>query len=496
MVAQEARQLSLGQSTNSPLEYIRRDPEQTLLYQTIRENWQTFHAQAESSGKGLPFYVIREFESFLQCGVLASGFVRLKCEHCRHEKLVAFSCKKRGFCPSCGGRRMAETGVFLSEMVFPRVPIRQWVLSVPIPLRYWMAANPRLMGAVLGVVSRAISGFYRARAATRGSSGGETGAVTLIQRFGGSVNVNVHFHQLWVEGVFVEDGPDDPPRYRWVPKPTDEDVAGLLSVIRARVVRLLVKRGYIEADERSTGEATEGLESNEPLLAAMMAASTQGCITIGDRAGQRVRRVGSWGLPSEKPELTGPLCVSLGGFSLHANAFIETGKPAKLEKLCRYVSRPPVAEHRLYRIENGDIGYMLKSQWNDGTFAVQFSPLEFIEKLVALIPPPRIHMTRYHGVLAPHHSWRDEIVPTTSGELAKNKDAKTPNRRRMSWAELLKRVFKIDLTTCPDCGGTVRFIAAVMKREVVVKILNHLKLPTAVPGWVPARAPPAQAFDF
>lgn len=105
-------------------------------------------------------------------------------------------------------------------------------------------------------------------------------------------------------------------------------------------------------------------------------------------------------------------------------------------------------------------------------------------------------MSRYHGVLAPHHSWRRQIVPGHAEGAAVTGDAKPAGRRRMTWAELLKRVFQIDLTTCPDCGGAVRFIAAVMKREVVVKILDHLKLPTAIPQWVPARGPPMPAFDF
>jgi hypothetical protein len=386
---------------------------------------------------------------------------------------------------------MAETGAFLADQIFPRVPVRQWVTSVPVPLRYWMAANPELMGAVLRIVTRVIAGFYRGRAAVRGATCGETGAVTLIQRFGGSINVNVHFHQLWIEGVFVESGTDERPTYRWVPKPTDDDVADILSKIRNRVVRLLVKRGYLESDETSVGESIHDFESDEPLLASVTAASTQGLIAVGDRAGLRVRRVGSFGETGEKPEFTGALCASIGGFSLHANTFIKQGKPHKLEKLCRYVSRPPVSEQRLYRADNGDVGYMLKTPWHDGTFAVRFTPTEFIEKLVALIPSPRIHMSRYHGVLASHHSWRSRIVP----EPADKEKSHLPARRRMSWAELLKRVFQIDLSVCPDCGGAVRFIAAVMKRDVVVKILNHLNLPTVIPEWVPARGPPLAVFD-
>ena len=503
MATQEEKQLNLLQAPDSPFTYLRRDPEKSFLYQTIRDNWLTFQAEAERSGRELPFYVIREFEEFLKCGVLAHGFVRLKCEKCKHEKLVAFSCKKRGFCPSCAGRKQAMTGAFLASHVFPPwVSVRQWVISFPVPLRYWQAANPKLMNAVLGIVTRAISGFYRNGAASRGDQGGQTGSVTLVQRFGDALRLNVHYHQIWIEGVFVKPKDKNRPSYRWTPSPTDKDVMDMLATIRTRVVRLLVRRGYLKSDETPTGEATDNFESDEPLLASVMAASTQGMIATGERAGQRVRKVGSFGIAGETPVLTGPLCASVGGFSLHANTFIGWGQPEKLEKLCRYISRPPVASDRLYRTKDGDIGYMLKSQWNDGTYAVKFSPMEFIEKLVALIPQPRIHLTRHYGVLAPHHAWRAEIVPAVkTGEVlpVSGEELQKPKcsaRQRMSWSELLKRVFHFDLATCPDCGGTVKFIAAVMKRDVVVKILDHLNLPSAIPEWAPARGPPCLTFDF
>jgi hypothetical protein len=230
-----------------------------------------------------------------------------------------------------------------------------------------------------------------------------------------------------------------------------------------------------------------------------MAASTRGKIATGERRGKPVRRVGSFGDIGERPQLTGPLCAGLGGFSIHANVFIEPGKVDKLEKLCRYVARPAISEQRLTRLDNGDISYSLKKSWSDGTYAVQFSPTELIEKLIGLIPQPRIHMTRYFGVLAPNHKWRSKIVPgPPKTEAAPDAAvASVPKKRRMSWAELLKRVFQIDITTCRDCGGTLRFIAVVMERSVVVKILKHLGLPSEIPRWSHARAPPSQVgFDF
>ena len=114
--------------------YERRRPEETTLYKIVQEQLETFLAHAEvQTGAGLPAFVKDEFEAFLECGILAHGFLRVRCAHCAHEKLVAFSCKRRGFCPSCGARCMAESAAHLVDEGTPQVPVRQWVLSLPIP---------------------------------------------------------------------------------------------------------------------------------------------------------------------------------------------------------------------------------------------------------------------------------------------------------------------------------------------------------------------------
>jgi len=94
---------------------------------------------------------------YLKCGRLEHGFLRVQCDTCHAEHLVAFSCKRRGFCPSCGARRMAESAALLVDEVLPHQPIRQWVLSVPIPLRFLFASRPAIMGKVLGIVYRTIA---------------------------------------------------------------------------------------------------------------------------------------------------------------------------------------------------------------------------------------------------------------------------------------------------------------------------------------------------
>jgi hypothetical protein len=136
----------------------------------VREHLETFlaEAQARGSGDGLPRFVERELREFLTCGVLARGFARLRCDGCKAEMLVAFSCKGRGFCPSCCGRRMAERAAHLVDGVLGGLPIRQWVLTLPYRLRYALAWDHRLCRAVLSVFVRAVLGFNRRRACLTG----------------------------------------------------------------------------------------------------------------------------------------------------------------------------------------------------------------------------------------------------------------------------------------------------------------------------------------
>ena len=179
----------MGQAVQSALagnqvHYERRRPEETTLYQVVQEHLETFLAQIEAeTGASLPDFVKDEFDAFLECGILAHGFLRLRCAQCAHEKLVAFSCKRRGFCPSCGARRMAQSAAHLVDCVIPRVPVRQWVVSFPIPLRILFAAHPDLLSPLLQCIHRVIATFLIKQSGLQRAPA-HSGAVTLIRRFG------------------------------------------------------------------------------------------------------------------------------------------------------------------------------------------------------------------------------------------------------------------------------------------------------------------------
>ncbi len=141
-VQANASPTSRAHCDGAQIHYERHCPEQTMLQRLVQQHAQSFFAQTEeATGASLPQFVKDEFDAYLECGILAHGFLRLRCADCGHDKLVAFSCKRRGFCPSCGARRMSQTAAHLVEHVIPRVPVRQWVLSLPIPLRLLLAAQ-------------------------------------------------------------------------------------------------------------------------------------------------------------------------------------------------------------------------------------------------------------------------------------------------------------------------------------------------------------------
>ncbi len=150
------------------------------------------------------------------------GFLRVQCTSCNHEKLVAFSCKKRGFCPSCGARRMTEAATHLVDDVFPEKPMRQWVLTFPFQLRFLFARDHKVMGKVLGLVNRTPCTFLIKKAGFTKKSGARTGSVTFIQRFGGSLNLNIHFHMMFPDGVYsFEDGR---PKFLFTPPPSNQEL--------------------------------------------------------------------------------------------------------------------------------------------------------------------------------------------------------------------------------------------------------------------------------
>jgi hypothetical protein len=466
--------------------YERRRPEETQLFQLVHEHWPVFRERAEEHG-GLPGFVVRDFEEYLRCGVLEHGFVELVCRGCGHEMLVAFSCKRRGFCPSCLGRRMSDIAAHLMDEVLPEVPIRQWVCSLPWPLRYALAYDRRLCADVLDAFISSLTRSLRRRAkrelGLRSVEQALVGGLTVIQRSDGSLRVNPHFHTLALDGVYVRDA-QGALSFHALSAPSGEDVVQVAAWTHVVIVRVLERHG-----RSLEGDAPEVLAQEQPVLASCYGASAADVQLLGAAPGQKTQKLVHPGrvVPSPAEAL-----AEVGGVNVHAKVVIDGRDRKRLERLCRYLARPPLSQERLELHDDGRVRYRFKAAWKDGTHAVLLEPLDFIARLCALIPPPRFHLLRYHGVLAAHSSVRSEVVPSREPPPAPAQlplfaasDAEPleppPPPSRHPWDWLLERVFAVDVSVCPvpGCDGRMRVIEIATSPDHVARIL--------APG---ARAPP------
>ena len=388
---------------------------------------------------------------------------------------------------------------------------------------------------------RRIFAWQRRVARDMGISDGRGAAITFIQRGGGALNVNVHFHSVVADGVF--DVRDDG-SVRFVPLcgPSDEEVTAICDQVARRVLRLVNAE-----DDMGDETPDDALTPTRPLALAPGPA-------LAPRA--------TWEHPEKRASSRGSRCVSIDGFSLHAQTTVSTLDRAGLERLCRYGLRSSFALSRLSLRDDGRLSYRLKRPWPDGRTELVLDPLELLRRLAHLIPPARSHLVRYHGAFAPASPLRKAVLPrvarplsqhccvsprasvpvravtsedaattdaTTAPIRAKESDPKPISppdaatdltrvdpdllltmlgdpkdeasllpirQRRLDWASLLRRTFHDDLLRCPKCGGHLEVLAAINDPVVAQKILRHLGLSTEGPRCAPARAPPQAEFDF
>lgn len=308
---------------------------------------------------------------------------------------------------------------------------------------------------------------------TRGCA--QTGAVTLIQRFGSALNLNVHFHMLFLDGVYTT-MPWGKSRFHRTSAPNQRELANLVYTLSHRVAGFLEREGILERDTENSYLNLE--QADEDPMQQVLGCSVSYRIAIGPQQGQKVFTLQT--VPAREEDDRFEQVAKMAGFSLHAGVAARACERQKLERLCRYISRPAVSEKRLSVTPSGNIRYQLKTPYSDGTTHVIFEPLDFIAKLAALIPKPRVNLTRFHGVFAPNSKYRIEVTPAHRGKGNKgsqSQEERTPEERHqaMTWAQRLKRVFNIDISHCPKCGGDARVIACIEDQLVIDKILQHLQ---------------------
>ncbi len=188
----------------------------------------------------------------------------------------------------------------------------------------------------------------------------------------------------------------------------------------------------------------------------------RGRIATGPDMGKRIRTWGGRG-ESEEPEPSARRCANVDGFSVHANVSLRAHQRAKLENLCRYMLRPPLAVERLERLASGRLAYRMKTAWRDGTTHVMAK----LRPSIVPVPPPA-------STAAPcgHRNTAEE---------------QNPHPRNYTWAQLMARIFAVDVLECPRCGSRMRILAAIEDPSVAGKILDCLGLPSRPPPVAPAR---------
>jgi hypothetical protein len=270
---------------------------------------------------------------------------------------------------------MVEASALLVDAVLPEQPIRQWVLSVPYPLRFLFASQPKVMGKVLGIVYRTIARHLLKTAGYR-TTKAQTGAVTLIQRFGSALNLNIHFHMLFLDGVYAEDR-HGVSRFFRVKAPSHAELIALAHQLSHRVGRYLERQGLLSRDLENAYLAFDLDESNP--MPHLQSSSIQYRIAMGSQQGRKAFQLQTVAAAhAENASSVSSFVAKVSGFSLHAGVCAQADERKKLEQLCRYITRPAISEKRLSLTGQGHVRIQLKTPYRDGTTHVVLEPLEFM----------------------------------------------------------------------------------------------------------------------
>jgi hypothetical protein len=210
----------------------------------------------------------------------------------------------------------------------------------------------------------------------------------LIQRFGSALNLNIHFHMLFLDGVYTHDM--GRAQFRWVKAPTNNELTQLTHTIAQRLARYLERQGLLERDAEHSYLALETID--EDPMDQLRGHSITYRIAVGPQQGRKVFTLQT--LPDERDGYDSSVTGNVSGFSLHAGVAAKANQRDKLERLCRYITRPAISEKRLSLTNHGKVRYELKTPYRDGTTHVIFEPVDFLAKLAALVPKPRVNLTR------------------------------------------------------------------------------------------------------
>jgi hypothetical protein len=385
----------------------------------------------------------RAVERFLDCGVLESGFARVRCERCHAEFLVAFSCKVRILCPSCHAKRLEIWSDWLHHELLYAVPHRQYVFTVPKRLRPYFLHDRKLLGELCRVAYRTLRDFLRV---TLGEADVVPGAVASIQTFGSLLGWHPHLHLVVTDGAFRPDGTFLHLGYH--------EIEVLTEVFRRALLRQFVQRELLSEEQ--------------------------------------ARSMLSW------PH---------SGFHVHHGVRIEADDALGLLQVARYSARAPIALERLrYDAAKEQVTLLSDKREGPTAGSHTFPALEFLSMLLAHVPDRHEILVREYGAYSVRRRahWRRAGILTDArrpAEISASAGEPTPDwpalrALRQRWAELLRRIFEVDPLRCARCGAEMRIVAFILAPDAIAAILRHLRRSgrdprRALPEHAATRAPPA-----
>ncbi|MFC2173863.1 transposase [Acidobacteriota bacterium] len=416
--------------------YRPRRPQTTDFYRILEKYFDTYvftyEERFEPSCGPLRSVVRISVEAFLGCGRPEGGFARIKCPDCKAERLLTFSCRTRWLCPSCQAKRAALFAEKLVDDLLAPVPHRHYVFTIPLALRGLFKRERRLLGLLARCAYEAVRLCFEQLFERKDV---RAGCVISLQTAGSyAANFHPHAHCLITEGVYTGQG-------EFVPLPS-LDTKAIEEVFR----RLILRR----------------LHQAERLSETF------------------IERLLSW---------------SPSGFSVHAQHLVRAEDTTRMERLARYLTKPPVPIDSVSEQDDGTVRVSTPPHPSTGRRECRLNVLDWIHALTTHVPDPGQHTLRYFGAyacrrrLAPRRAASPESLENT--EQADAQPVAKP--RRSSWARLIKRLFEVDPLLC-GCGGAMVVVSFITEPKTIDHILNHLrrKGPTLFdPSDSPeARAPP------
>jgi len=408
--------------------YHPRNPERSPFFKVVDRYFDQFeriYPQKYESTYGFWRPVIHDsVEKFRKCGDLKQGFARIKCDDCGHEMFVPFSCHQRCSCPTCHQKRSLLLSVHLTDDVLAEVPHRQFVFTIPKRLRLYFRYNRELLGELVHAAWETVSEIYSEEVAV-----GEVfpAMIAGIQTFGDLINWHPHIHAIVPEGVFLSSGTFCP-----IDTVTDEMFCNRW---QEKVFRFLKKAGLID------DEVIDSMKS--------------------------------W---------------KFSGFSVNRDVRIEAGDKAGMMRLIQYIARCPFSLERmisvtpegkvLYRAGKGKCYAFPKQADPKLTAGIKrnfevFEPLDFLAEVTQHVPLHGQHQVRMFGWYS-----HKKIGQRRKAHENASESSKIDGKSVATWAMLIKLIFEIDPFVCPKCGGNMKIISIIDRKqsEVVEKILRHCHL--------------------